>query len=281
MNMKTVKLLSLLWVFFLFIGTAVSQETVWFTDIQKEIAMGKELFRTGKYNAAYRQFEKIREQADEKSEITSEATYYMALSALRSEHVTGEKLLANFINDYADSPYTNYAHFYYGEYQFEKERHKMALRSFSNVDRSRLSQEDQIKAGYMTGYCYMMTEELDLAANEFVTIKDKNHLLAKPALYYYAHINYLQDNFETALDGFRQLENDPNFNKVIPMYVSQIYYKQERYNEVVNYVVPIINDVEEAHKHELSKIVGDSYFHLRRFSEAIQFLEYYHQTPGA
>ena len=281
MNMKTVKLLSFLWVFFLFTGTGFSQETVWFTDIQKDIAMGKELFRTGKYNAAYRQFEKISEQADEKSEITSEATYYMALSALRSEHVTGEKLLANFINDYADSPYTNYAHFYYGEYQFEKERHKMALRSFSNVDRSRLSQDDQIKAGYMTGYCYMMTDELDLAANEFVTIKEKNHLLAKPALYYYAHINYLQDNFETALDGFRQLENDPNFNKVIPMYVSQIYYKQERYNEVVNYVVPIINDVEEAHKPELAKIVGDSYFHLRRFSEAIQFLEYYHETPGA
>lgn len=257
------------------------QETMWYTGIQQEIAIGKELFRTAKYNAAYRQFEKVKEMADEKSEITSEANYYIALSALRSEHVTGEKLLAAFLNDHADSPYANYAHFYHGEYQFEKNRHQQALRSLANVERQGLSESDRIKAGYMTGYSYLQTDELDLAANEFFMIKDENHLLAKPATYYFAHINYLKNNYETALEGFRKLQDDPNFSRVIPMYVSQIYYKQARYNDVVNYIVPIINDVEEAHKPELAKIVGDSYFHLRRFAESIQFLEYYHQTPGA
>jgi hypothetical protein len=64
-----------------------AQETRYFSDVQKEIVLGKELFKGAKYNAAYRQFEKIREMADEKSEISSEAYYYMALSALRSEHV--------------------------------------------------------------------------------------------------------------------------------------------------------------------------------------------------
>jgi TolA-binding protein len=258
-----------------------AQETMWSSGIQREIAIGRELFRTAKYNAAYRQFEKVKEMADEKSEIYSEANYYIALSALRSEHVTGEKLLANFLNDHADSPYANYARFYYGEYQFEKNRHQMALRSLGDVEREALSENDRIKAGYMVGYSYMMTGENDLAANEFFMIKDLEHTLSKPATYYWAHINYLKNNYETALEGFRQLQDDPNFSKVIPMYVSQIYYKQQRYNDVVNYIVPIINDVEEAHKPELAKIVGDSYFHLRRFSEAIQFLEYYHETPGA
>jgi TolA-binding protein len=278
--MKTKKLLLLTAGFILAVFTLQAQETVWYTEIQREIAIGKELFRTANYNAAYRQFEKVREMANEKSEIVSEANYYIALSALRSEHVTGEKLLANFLNDHADSPFSNYAHFFYGEFQFEKNRHQLALRSLANVERQGLSESDRVKAGYMTGYSYLMTDELDLAANEFFMIKDQNHLLSKPATYYWAHINYLKNNYETALEGFRQLQNDPNFSKVIPMYVSQIYYKQQRYNDVVNYIVPIINDVEEAHKPELAKIVGDSYFHLRRFSEAIQFLEYYHQTPG-
>jgi len=278
--MSTKRLLLLTAGFLIATFVANAQETLWFTEIQREIAIGKELFRTAKYNAAYRQFEKVREMADEKSEIFSEANYYIALSALRSEHVTGEKLLANFLNDHADSPYSNYAHFYYGEFQFEKNRHQQALKSLSNVDRQGLSESDRINAGYMTGYSYLMTDELDLAANEFFMIKDQNHILSKPATYYWAHINYLKNNYETALDGFRKLQDDPNFSRVIPMYVSQIYYKQKRYNDVVNYIVPIINDVEEAHKPELAKIVGDSYFHLRRFSEAIQFLEYYHETPG-
>jgi TolA-binding protein len=278
--MKTKHLLLLTAGFFMAVLGLHGQETAWYTEIQREIAIGRELFRTAKYNAAYRQFEKIKEMADEKSEIVSEADYYIALSALRSEHVTGEKLLSAFLNDHSDSPFANYAYFYHGEYQHEKNRHQLALRSMANVERSGLSESDKVKAGYITGYSYLMTGELDLASNEFFMIRDANHILGKPATYYWAHINYLKSNYETALEGFRKLQDDPDFSRVIPMYVSQIYYKQQRYNEVVNYVVPIINDVEEAHKPELAKIVGDSYFHLRRFSESIQFLEYYHETPG-
>ena len=144
--MKTKQLLLLTAGFILAVYTLKAQETLWFTEIQQEIAIGKELFRTAKYNAAYRHFEKVREMADEKSEIYSEANYYIALSALRSEHVTGEKLLANFLSDHADSPYSNYAHFYYGEYQFDKNRHQLALRSLANVDRQGLSESDRVKA---------------------------------------------------------------------------------------------------------------------------------------
>ncbi len=38
--------------------------------------------------------------------------------------------------------------------------------------------------------------------------------------------------------------------------------------------------MEEEHKKELSKIVGDSYFHLREYSQAIPYLEAFHQTAG-
>ncbi len=258
-----------------------AQETKYYTDLQKEIALGKELFRTGKYNAAYYQFEKIRYQTDEKSEIASEAYYYMALAALRSEHVTGEKMLSGFIADYADSPYSNYARFYLGEYHFDRKRHPLALKTLGGVDREGLSDGDQVKCGYMMGYSYMNTGEQELALNEFSLIRDKKHLLARPALYYWSHIQYLKGRYDEALDGFRQLETDPNFSPLIPAYISQIYYKQEKYDQVVNYIVPLINDMEESSKPELAKITGDSFFHLGRFSDAIQFLEYYHEQPGA
>ncbi len=258
-----------------------AQETRYYNEIQKDIALGKELFKNAKYNAAYRQFEKVREEADPRSELSAEAYYYMALSALRSEHVTGDKMLNNFIKEYADSPYSNYARFYLGDFQFEKKRYQLALRTLGEVDRDGLSPADQVEIGYMMGYSYMMVEENDLALNEFIMIKEKNHLLAKPALYYYSHINYLKERYDEALDGFRQLQNDPNFNKIIPIYVSQIYYKQEKYVEVIGYIVPIINDVEEQYKPELARIIGDSYFHQREYAEALQYLEYYHETPGA
>ena len=89
---------------------------------------------------------------------------------------------------------------------------------------------------------------------------------------------YLQENYQSALDGFKQLESEPAYSRVIPLYVSHIYYKQQRYEEIISYTVPILNEVEEEHKSELSKIVGDSYFHLREYSQAIPYLEAFHQT---
>ncbi len=278
--MKKKKSLAFLGVLWLLISGVSAQETEYFQALQKEIALGKELFRTGKYNAAYYQFEKVRERSDEKSEIASEAYYYMALSALRSEHVTGEKMLAGFISDYADSPYSHYARFYLGEYHFDRKRHPLALKTLGGVDREGLNESDRVKCGYMMGYSYMLTGEQDLALNEFTLIRDKKHILARPALYYWSHIQYLKARYDEALEGFRQLETDPNFSGIIPVYISHIYYKQGKYDQVVNYILPLINDVEESYKSELAKITGDSFFHLGRYSDAIQFLEYYHEQPG-
>src|SRR5690606_27312564 len=64
------------------------------------------------------------------------------------------------------------------------------------------------------------------------------------------------------------------------IYVSHIYYKQERYREVIEYTTPILDEVEEEHKGELSRIVGDSYFHLRDYKNAVPYLEAYYNTYG-
>jgi tetratricopeptide (TPR) repeat protein len=107
-----------------------------------------------------------------------------------------------------------------------------------------------------------------------------DHFYSRPATYYWAHIMYLNENYQSALNGFTKLENDPAYSRVIPIYVSHIYYKQERYQDVVNYTVSVLDEVEEEHKGELSKIIGDSYFHLRDYQKAVPYLETYHQTSG-
>jgi len=72
-----------------------------------------------------------------------------------------------------------------------------------------------------------------------------------------------------------KLKQDPVFAKVIPFYISQIYYKQGKYKDVVDYTAPLINSVGADQQPELARILGNSYFHLRQFNDAIQFLEFY------
>ena len=278
--MKTIKNLIFLPLFILVHLQLNAQQTAYFDDVQKEIVIAKELYEHGKYNAAFRQFEKIQNKINEKSELFSEAEYFKSVSALKAGHSSGSKLVNKFIGDFPESPYNNRAWFNLADYQFEKKQYPNVIRSYGNVDRTDVSENERVKLQYQTGYSHLMMENNDQAASEFYQIKDENNLYSKPATYYWAHIMYLQENFESALQGFSKLNSDPTYSRFIPLYVSHIYYKQQKYEEVVNYTTSIIDDVEEEHKSELSKIVGDSYFHLRNYTAAIPYLETYHETPS-
>jgi TolA-binding protein len=278
--MKTIHILILLPLLLFTHFQALAQQTTYFTDIQKDIELGKELFEQEKYNAVFHQFEKIQKQVEEKSELYSEAEFYKSVSALRAGHTAGGKMVDRFIEDHPESPYINRAWLNLGDYQFEKRQYTVALRSFSNVDKTDISQEEQVKLHYQTGYSHLMTDNLEQAASEFYQIKDNNSFYSRPASYYWAHIMYLNENYEAALQGFSRLDGDPTYSQVIPLYVSHIYYKQQKYDQVISYTSSIIDQVAEEHKVELSKILGDSYFHLNQYSEAIPYLETYYNSPG-
>jgi len=260
--MRTLRILYFVPIFLLMQLQLKSQETAYYGNVQHEIDVAKELFAKGKYISTFHEFQKIQKQVDRQSELYSEAEYYKSVSALKAGYLAGSKMLTGFTNDYPESPYINNAWFNLGDFQFEKKQYAVALKTFSNVNRKFLSETDQIKIAYMSGYSNMMTENLELAAKEFYSVKDANSIFSKPATYYWAHIMYLSEKYNEALAGFKKLNNDPEYSKVIPLYVSHIFYKQEKYSEVVNYTTSVINQVEEEHKAELSKIVGDSYFHL-------------------
>ena len=278
--MRTIQTILLIPIFFLILFQVKAQQTGYYENIQKDIEVAKQLYNNGKYIASFQEFEKIQKNVDKKSELYSEAEYYKSVTAIKAGYSSGSELIKNFVKKYAESPYINSARFNLGNYQFEKRQYTPALRTFAETNRRDLSDSDQIKLQYQKGYSYLMTENLEKARKEFYEIKDANNLYSKPATYYWAHIMYLQDNFEEALNGFRNLNNDPAYSRVIPLYVSHIYYKQEKYRDVVNYTTSIINEVEKEHKIELSKIVGDSYFHLGEYQNAIPFLETYFDDAG-
>ena len=242
--------------------------------------MARELYRQEKYNSAYQEFDKITRQVDPKSEIYSEAQFYKSVSALKSGLTAGYKMVDRFIENFPESPYLNRAWFNLGNYQFERKQYAAVLRSYAEVDQAELDEFERVQFKYQNGYSHLMMDNEEQALAEFEEIKDANNIYSRPASYYWAHIMYLRENYQSALEGFSRLNGDPTYSRVIPLYVSHIYYKQEKYQEVVDYTVSILDDVVEEHRTELSKIVGDSWFHLREYEKAIPYLETYYETSG-
>ncbi|PIF06288.1 MAG: hypothetical protein CSA36_02385 [Draconibacterium sp.] len=278
--MKTYRFILVPLLLLILLNPLKSQETAYYSNISREIDVAKELFNKGKFISAYHEFQKIGKSLDKNSERYAEAEFYKSLSALKAGYKAGNKMLENFIENQGESPYINEAWFAMADYQFERKQYPAVLRSLRQVNRSDLAPDKKIKFGYMNGYSNMVTDNLDAAAREFFDIKDANNMFSKPATYYWAHIMYLEGKYQSALDGFKSLNNDPVYSKVIPLYVSHIYYKQQRYNEIIKYTPTILDYMGKEEQVELSKIVGDSYFHVKEFKKAISYFErYFDATP--
>ena len=111
-------------------------------------------------------------------------------------------------------------------------------------------------------------------------IKDSSSQYGAPSLYYYSHICYLDSSYQAALEGFEKLLTDNRFNRVVPYYITQIYYIQHKYQEVVDFAPSKVDSLKPAEQVEISHIIGDSYFHLEKYDEALPYLELYNSKSN-
>jgi len=253
----------------------IAQQTVYYQSVSYDIQKAKELYIARNYISALNQFEQIASRSGENSDIRAEAMFYKALCGLKLDNGNAEEQIADFMNQFPESSFRNRALFEQAIYQFDKKKYSGVLKTFDGLSKAELTRDELTHFYYLRGYSNFELEKMDAAATDFAEIKEGNSMWAAPASYYFGHIHYLKGNYESALKEFLKLQKNPVFEKVIPFYISQIYYKQGKYREVVNYTAPIINTVSADQQPELARILGDSYFHLREFKEAIQFLEFF------
>lgn len=273
--MKSIRFVFILLLLALSPVLSKAQQTVYYQSISQDIQKAKELFLARNYVSALNQFEQIAAKAEENSDVRAEAMFYKALCALKLDNRNAEEQIAEFMNQFPESTFRNRALFEQSVYQFDKKKYPAALKTLERLDKGELTSEELSHFYYLRGYSNFELEKMDAALTDFAQIKEGNSLYAAPAQYYWGHIQYLKGNYESALQEFLKLKKNPVFEKVIPFYISQIYYKQGKYREVVDYTAPLINKVSTDQQPELARILGNSYFHLREFKNAVQFLEFY------
>jgi len=256
-----------------------AQQSFYHTDDDKEYREALELYNNGKYSAAQLIFDNyVRQHGGENSDELSNSEFYASMCAVKLFNNDAEGRMIKFLADNPENPRRNEATFQLAAYFFQRKSYNNALLYYEMVDHSRLNNEDQAEYQFKTGYCYFLKEDFDKARLAFSQIKDRDTKYTAPALYYYAHINYTQGNYETALESFLRLKNDANFGPIVPYYLTQIYFKQKKFDEVVKYSPTLMESAGEKRGPEIARITGESYVQLNLYEEAIPFFEKYFET---
>lgn len=254
--------------------TVTAQKTKVYTSEIKSYNYGLELFDKAKYGAAIRAFETAQSEINDiNSEFYVNAAYYKAVCALNLFNRNAEYLLKQFIQNYPESPRVRNVYFQLGRYNYRKKNWKAVIHWLSKSDVFDLKGKELNEYYFRMGYAHFQLEKNDLASQYFAEIKDVENEYYAPANYYYGHIAYMEGKWETALKTFKKLENHPKFAILTPYYITQIYHYQEKYDELIEYALPILENPKTKRKGEISKIVGEAYYNKKQYIDAIPYLE--------
>lgn len=279
--MKVIRSL-VLYVGLLFIfNSGFSQLTEVYTEKYKTYRDGLELYDKAAYSAAQEKFKQVIEEIDNgQDEIQISAEYLHAICALELFHKDAQYLLSNFALRHPDSPKTKKIFFLLGNDFYRKKRFKSAIEWYEKVDKYDLTEDEKTEYFFKLGYSYFNRDEFAKSKQAFYEIKDnKESDYYAPTQYYYSHLSYQDKQYQTALEGFKNIKESSGFSSIVPYYISQILFKQKKYDEAIAYIPKALSGEGIKREAEIKGILGSSYFKLKKYKEALPYLkEYFGKT---
>jgi TolA-binding protein len=239
------------------------------------------LLAMGKYAAAaeqYRLVEQVRLKTGQQSRFESElsllkenAQYYEAVCALELGNDDAESMLTRFIKEHAENPLAKQAFFQVGKSYFKQGKYDEALVWFNKVNAGDLTGSQNTEYKFRKGYAYFETKDYKNAQLLFAEVKNKKSLYTDDATYYFAYIAYLNKDYHLALLNFEKLKNSKKYENSYPYYITAVYFLDKRYDDVINYAIPIINSTKQQNETEMLRIIGASYFAKGNYDKSVEY----------
>ena len=205
--------------------------------------------------------------------------------ALESRFDGRDKMLQRDLKDYLQAfPYTTFldeVHFMQGVLQVEKGHYKQGLKILEPVDIKALTRPHQTDYSFYRGYAYLMMQEYQRASIYFGQLSKGDSRYTTRGTYYYAYCMYKLQRYDKALPALKSLENDPQYAKTVPYYLTQIYYATGNYEEAESRATALLSEhSENLNNGELHRILGEMSYLKKDYQGAVDHLQQYRKAAA-
>ncbi|MBT8195462.1 MAG: tetratricopeptide repeat protein [Bacteroidia bacterium] len=274
------KTLTCLWVSILFSSALFAQHTAIIVHDDKVFNNALELYNKSMYSAAKHQFDIVTEEKKASTINQQKAIYLAALCASELQHDDAETRLKSFIKDYPETIDARQAEFALSNWYYKKRKYRDALAYYENTDITFLTNTQINEYYFKKGYCHFKRKQFDEASLSFNQITKSDSKYSEPARYYYGHIAYVSDNYSTALETFKSLDDSPTFSALTPYYITQIYFEQGDYKGMIGYANQMGVRGNLKNKEKIDRLIAEAYFRTGDFENAAKhFNSYKNNTP--
>ncbi len=259
---------------------AASQFTQNYFSDELELRKGTEYYDLQVFNAAQRHFTLAKNKQIDNPDIRypqklALATLMEALSAVKANSPEGDKLMKDFIRNYAPEPIATKAVLEMGNYYYNKKEYLDAIDFYQLADQMSLTAAERAEVDFKWGYSLFVRKNFDEALGILGRSMNLQTEYYYPINYYYALTCFYLNRLDEAITTFERVRASERYSPFIPYYVTQIYFAQKRYEEVISYGEQALNEPDIQNRNGLNHIVGQSYFETGNYAAALPFLEFH------
>ncbi len=273
---RTTFVFSILFLGFLVLG--FSQETKIFTHDQKQFQDALALYNNQQYQAAQTLFEKVKATTTD-YETEANSVYYAANAAVRLSQRGADKLMEDFVARYPTSTKRNSAFIDVADYYFETGKYPYALKWYKKVDQSAMSRKDKERFNFNTGYSYYASNNAK-EAERYLSQVTNSEKYGAQAKYYMGYIAYEQDDYDAANERFDEISDPKVLEEKLSYYQADLNFKLGNFEKAIEMAEKQLPKSDRREISELHKIIGESYFNLEKYDEAIPYLTKYKGKRG-
>ncbi len=256
-----------------FISSLSAQQQLSQTKAERLFQKGSELVAHSNFGAARKVFSDFLIEASPTDPRRGEAEYYLALSGLRLGHNDGEKLIDDFLSNNPSSPKAATAYYDLANFFSEEKSYAKASQYFKKVDYPALTLNQQNQAHFKWGYSFFNLKKLDEVLEQFNFVKNSSGEFSPAANYYAGFVEYSKGQYAEALTDLRRAESNPSYATVVPYLIANVYYRQKKYDELLQYTTSLKSRTDLQNKDEIAMLTAEAYYFKGDYKNAAEAYE--------
>lgn len=184
--------------------------------------------------------------------------------------------LKEYVNTYPYTPYIDEIQLMEGVLAVERKKYKQSLKFFDKTNAKNLSRDSEPMMYFYWGYALLEMKQYEKALPLFLHLKKQENLYTPHARYYAGYCYYCQKDYPRAMAEFLAIERLGSYKQIAPYYIVQIYYAQQKFDEVYARAEQLLRDFpDNPHNDELHRMLGEMYYQDSAYIDAIHHLNAY------
>ena len=262
--------------FFVNCISITAQKTAIYNPETASLQEAISLFKDKQYLSAQLLFEKISQQNESQK---SDCEYYIANCAIHLQQPNATKMVEDFVKNNPTSTKKNRAYIEVAQYYFEQNQFQLALEWFEKVDETDLTTLETERFCFEKAYSFFVSKNKKEAINYFNKVTNSREF-GTQAKYYLGFMAYENDDYSEATKQFDQVAGETQYQDKMSYFQSDMNFKAGKFDQAIDLGKKALTKSNASEKSELSKIIGESYFNLQKYTESIPYLAAYKGKKG-